>query len=80
MQMKIPAFASPIRARATDPARQQREETAEPADPAAEILAGRAPVRPAAPAPTALGSSRSLQAAPRIAGPGSGWYRRGGLV
>ncbi len=83
MPMKLPIFASPMRARATDPAQQEREQrqvAAKPADPTTEILSGRAPARRAAPAPTALGNSRSLQSAPRIAGPGSGWYRRGELV
>jgi hypothetical protein len=80
--MKLPVFASPMRARATDPARQleQPTENPEPIDPTAEILAGRAPVAPARPAATALGSSRSLEAQPRIAGPSSGWYRKGSLA
>lgn len=51
-------------------------------DPAAEwsLLLGwcEAAVRDAA--PTALGSARSLDPQPRIAGPGSGWYHRGGLA
>lgn len=80
MPMKLPVFASPMRARATDPAVQERLVVPEPVDPTAEILAGRAPKPPARPAPTALGASRSLDAQPRVAGPGSGWHRRGSLA
>jgi len=77
MPMKLPVYASPMRARATDPAMQERLAMPEPVDPTLEILAGRAPRPPAEPAPTALGARRSLDRADGsvgIAGAG-GWYR-----